>query len=703
MKYIRPLFLIFALGCQSTQNRTFTGPVPPPPSPIYRGVSSANLGSGSCNQRPTLKSPLIRSDYQPGEIMAICNAAIAIVDEKLKAIANLPPAQRNFTNTMLAYENANSDFGDQYYPLSFISYVSPSDIQRTEAASCAARVGEFYSEVVSRRDLYNALKSSTGANDLQKRLAKETLRGYILSGMSLTDDKVALIRELNQRLSSIRIQFQQNLTNNSDTLEFTQAELDGAPESYLQNLKRASSNKLIVPVKEPDFVMIRENVKVSESRRRMALAWDNRERETNLPLLSETLQIRHQIATTLGYATFADMALEDNMAKTAENVRRFLQDLQQKVAVKNRQEQNQLLTFKKEFEPTATSLDSWDIHYYLNQVKKRDFQVDSEKIRDYFPAHVVIQGMLDVYAEVLDLDFIKVENPLGWVPDVTLYEVRKKGSCETQAYFYMDLESRQGKGGGAFAAPLIRGRQLPGGYQVPVASIVANFRPPAEGGVTLLSHDEVNTLFHEHGHIMHEVLTKVPYGSLAGISTASDFSEAPSQMLENWVWDAQILNRLSGHYQNTSNKLPQDLLAQMIRAEKFGKGIFYSNQLVFANFDMTLHTSTRTLDTIETYKRIYREILGIPAIDGTAFPARFGHIMGGYAAGYYGYTWSEVYAADMFSKFETAPRRLLDVGIGKRYKETILEKGGSKESSELLRDFLGREPNSEAFNKSLGL
>lgn len=702
MKLILSLSILLMLGCQSPQKSVFTGPVPPPAAPILRGVSST-ASSSQCTQEPVLERPLVRSDYKTGEIMAICEAAIASFEEKLKAIVAVPARQRNFTNTMLAFENANIDFYNQYLTLGFMSSVSNSAEQRSESAQCKTRVGSYFSEVTSRKDLYLAMKDARGANAIERRLAKKHLRGFLLSGMNLPDDQILRMKELKQRESAIQTEFAQNLTNNADTLEFTRSELEGAPENFLQRLKTAPSGAFIVQAKAPDYIAIMENVKVGETRKKMLLLWENRESQKNLPLLNEVLQIRREMAKMLGYKTYAEIILEDRMAKNLNTVNSFMRNLQQKLASRNREEQSKLLAFKKELDPQASQLEPWDTAFLSTQLKKRDFNVDNEKVREYFPAEKVISGMLSVYSKVLDIDFVQVKNAMAWDPSVTLYEIRKKGSCDRQAYFYMDLNTRDAKRPGAAAATLIQGRQLPQGYETPVASIIANFNPPNEQGVTLLRHSEVETLFHEIGHIMHQTLTKVRFGSLAGAFVAWDFVEAPSQMLENWVWDPQTLDTMSGHYQDPTKKLPPELLAQMIKARDFGQAMFYSMQLTLANFDMTVHTSPAAVDLIETYKKTRAEVYGVPAIEGTNFPATFNHIVGGYAAAYYGYTWSEVYAADMFTRFERAPQRLLDTGVGKRYKERILEKGDSQEASELLRSFLGRRPNADAFNKSLGI
>jgi thimet oligopeptidase len=267
-------------------------------------------------------------------------------------------------------------------------------------------------------------------------------------------------------------------------------------------------------------------------------------------------------------------------------------------------------------------------------------------------------------------------------------------------YFYTDFIPREGKYNHAAAFPLISGRKFSDGtYSYPVSSIVANFTKPANGKPSLLTHDEVVTVFHEFGHIMHQTLTRAPYASLSGSSVAQDFVEAPSQMLENWVWNPKILGMLGGHYQDHSKKLPPELLKQMIKARDFNQGMFYTKQLLYGLFDMDLHTQPGPVDATKIFDHLYLSIVGQQPLEGGHFAAGFGHLMGGYDAGYYGYLWSEVYAQDMFSKFPQSD--LTDAGMGARYRAVILEHGNMQDAIVLLKDFLGREPNTKAFFKKL--
>ncbi|MGZ3709445.1 MAG: M3 family metallopeptidase, partial [Bdellovibrionota bacterium] len=268
-------------------------------------------------------------------------------------------------------------------------------------------------------------------------------------------------------------------------------------------------------------------------------------------------------------------------------------------------------------------------------------------------------------------------------------------------YFYTDFFPRPLKYGHAAAFPLISGRVLENGkYSLPISAIVANMTPPSGDKPSMLTHLEVETVFHEFGHIMHQTLTRAPYTSLSGSSVAQDFVEAPSQMLENWVWQPQVLALLSGHYLDHSQKLPQDLLNRMIQARDYQRGYYYARQVMLALTDMTYHVSDSAVDTAATYNQLYKEIIGVEPIQGGHFAAGFSHLMGGYDAGYYGYLWSQVYAEDMFTMFAADPLNPL---VGASYRKNILEPGNMKEAVELFRAFVGRDLDQTPFFKMLGI
>lgn len=422
--------------------------------------------------------------------------------------------------------------------------------------------------------------------------------------------------------------------------------------------------------------------------------------------------MREQIAKLVLPATNADGTPADQtwvtykvrgrMVKTRDTVTSFLDGLRDKLADRNKEDFNQLLEYKKSIDPTAQKLNAWDIAFMSNQLKKKNFSVDEEEIRKYFPADVVINGLFSVYSEMLGVDYEEVKDAKVWADGVKLYKIRNHADQRLIGFFYADFYPRPetGKYGHAAAFPLISGRLLPdGSYSFPVASIVSNLSPPVDGKPALLSHSDVETLFHEFGHIMHQTLTRAPYASLSGAGVARDFVEAPSQMLENWVWEPEILKRISGLADDHSKHLPDDLLTKMMAARDFQQGYFYTKQLLYGTFDIAIHSQNGAVDVNQTYADLYVKLMGQEPIEGQMFPASFGHLMGGYDAGYYSYMWSKVYAQDMFSIFKAAG--VTSAEIGMRYRKNILEYGNMKDALDLLPMFLGRAPSKDAFYEEL--
>jgi thimet oligopeptidase len=622
---------------------------------------------------------------------------------RLDAVAAIAPKNRNFDNTMLAFETITADMTDETTPLTFMGYVSTNADTRAEGSDCEAKVGEFGVEITTRKDLYDALKDQAPRNANETRLLTLTLKAFESNGLKLPDDKLAQVKDLEQKLTQLQAQYNANLNNDATTVELTEDELAGVPADYKSGLKKtADGARYIVTTRESDTGSFLANASNEDARRKWVLAYNNRGGRANTDLLEQAISVRQQIAKLMGYATWADYRIQSSnrMAKDAQSVLDFLNGLKGKLAQRDRDDIAGLLKFKKQLDPKATEVNAWDIAYLETQLKKRDYSLDEEKIREYFPADVVISGMFDVYSKLLGVHYTEIAGAKVWSPDVKLYRINDNKDDRLIGYFYTDFIPRPFKYGHAAAFPQIGGRVLANGaYSVPVAAIVANLTPPANGKPSLLSHDDVETIFHEFGHIMHQTLTRAPYASLSGANVAQDFVEAPSQMLENWVWDAEILNRISGHYLDHSQKLPADLLQKMIAARDFDQGYYYTRQLMLALTDMEYHTTDGAVDTAAIYNRNYEEMIGVKAVPGGHFAASFGHLMGGYDAGYYGYMWSLVYATDMFTRFQAGG--LLSPQVGADYRRVILENGNTKDAIDLLTEFIGRTPNSDAFFKKL--
>jgi thimet oligopeptidase len=643
----------------------------------------------------------IRSDYAPQELTKLCQGSIQKTTQKLNAIAAIPEAKRDYDNVNLAFESVLADLSDQITPLTFMGYVSTDTKLNAEGSACEQSAGQFNVAIFTRRDLYAPLKAQKPRDAFETRLQIKTIESFEQSGLKLSDEKLAKVKALKSTLAAKEAEFSKNLNNDVSEVEFTESELAGVPKDFVAGLKKSPKGLLIVTTKSTDYTMVAENAQNPETRKKLQLAYLNRAALLNTPILTEAVGLRAQIAQVMGYSNWADERIDGRMAKDSATVLKFLNALKEKLAARNRSDLKQLLDYKKQLDPKASVLNPWDVGFLSYQLRKRDYNLDTEKIREYFPADVVISQMFKVYSQMLSVTYREVTDAKVWAPGVKLFEIHNSGDKRLIGYFYTDFNPRPGKYGHAAAFSLISGRMLDAKtYSFPISSIVANITPPTKTKPSLLSHDEVETVFHEFGHIMHQTLTRAPYASLSGSSVAQDFVEAPSQMLENWVWNKKILKQLSGHYLNHKQKLPDAIVTKMLAAKDFGQGIVYTKQLLYALFDMQLHTQNNSsIDVTKTYDDLYREIIGLEPLEGAHFPASFGHLMGGYDAGYYGYLWSQVYAQDMFSKFPI--KDLASAEVGAQYRKTILESGNMRDALDLLREFLGREPNADAFFKML--
>lgn len=651
--------------------------------------------------QPPQPAPVtIRSDYKTGQLTDLCKAGVEQARQTLDAIAAVPEAQRNIENTLLALENTTAVLSDTTTPLTFMGYVSSDEAVSAEGSACESEIGQFMVGINTRRDLYDAIGKVTPRNAAETRLLQKTLEGFEQNGMKLSDEVLAQVRTLKGQLSALETQFSTNLNQDHTTVTFTKDELEGVPADFIADLDVGVDGKLIVSADESTYPLVMSTAVKSEARKKMMLGYLNRAGDANTKILSDAVELRAKIAHLMGFQTWADYRTNGRMAQNSETVLNFLNGLKGKLAKRTQDDLAAVLKFKKESDPTATTLNQWDISYYSTLLKKRDYSIDNQKIKEYFPADVVIAGLFQVYAQMFGVRYEQIVDAKVWAPDVKMYAIHNSSNDQVIAYFYADFFPRAGKYDHAAAFPLISGRILSNGqYSLPVASIVSNLSPPLNGKPSLLSYDDVNTIFHEFGHIMHQTLTRAPYASLSGSNTAQDFVEAPSQMLENWIANPEILKMISGHYLDHSQKLPPEMLAKLIETQDFNLGYSYTKQLTYALFDMTIHTQDGPVDVNDTYLNVYREVMGQEPIDGQRFPASFGHMMGGYDAGYYGYLWSEVYAEDMFTQFPT--ENLASLEVGGRYRKMILEQGNMKDALDLLRDFLGREPNSDAFFKKL--
>lgn len=664
------------------------------------------VGPAAAAAPPEAPSRWLDFSLSSSAIPTGCRMARDQATERLGALARLDPRARGLDG-FFSFSAILADLSDSISSAEFLGQVSTDPGVRDAGRQCDTDSSRFLVEVYGREDLYSFLKAAKEAPaeppaGEDARLVEKTLLEFKRNGLELPREKREEVEALKKRIVELETEYRKALAEDNTTVSFTKEQLAGLPDDFVARLPK-DGERYKVSLDYPDYFPFLENAQDGAARRELQTLFDSRGGEANTKRLAETLRLRHRAARLLGYPSHAHYRLEDRMAKTPAAVSAFLEELRAKLERKANPELAALLELERD-EPGGKpdgTINAWDWRYYHHRLLKTRYAVDDQKIKEYFPLDLVTAGMLGVYQEVLGLRFTEVKPAAAWHPDVTLYRVEDAATGELAGHFYMDLFPREGKYKHAAAFNLIPGRRLAdGSYQRPVAAMVANFDKPAEGRPSLLRHDDVKTFFHEFGHIVHQVLTKAKYQRFSGTGVARDFVEAPSQMLENWVWRPEVLERLSGHYQDRGRKLPADLLERMVAAKNVNAGLKYLRQAFFASLDLSYHLEPPENPT-EVYERLMKKVSLVPMTPGTRPEASFGHVMGGYDTGYYGYLWSEVFALDMFSRFER--EGILDPKLGLEYRKIVLEPGGGVDEAATLRRFLGRDPSDEAFLRNIGV
>jgi thimet oligopeptidase len=651
--------------------------------------------------------PAVHADFSLGAepMLDAYLSAQSRLDADLASIAALPAESRTFDNTIKALEQATARFDEKARPLAFLANVSPREDVRTAARLIEEDWTQHYAKMMSRRDLFAAVQAYVAKGEalspVDQRLLELLQSGFQDAGLHLKDAERMRLLDMRKRLATLESAFQENIEADNDGLQLTGEELKGLPQDYVDRLERTEDGKYVVTLDYPDYHPFMQQAENGDARRRLELKFNNRAAK-NTPLLEEALSLRDQSAKLLGHPTYAHMALDGNRtAGEPARVWEFLHEVWSGLRSKADAELADLLAVKRRDDPAASRIESWEKDYYSRKLKKERFDFDPEEVKQYLPMDQVVDGTMRVYERLLGVRFTEIPEPGAWHEDVKLFEIRDAGDGRRIGHFYLDLHPREGKYSHAAVMDVIKGRVLEdGSYREPVAAMVANFTPAGPDRPSLLEHDEVETFFHEFGHVMHETLTKAPYASISGFSVAEDFAEAPSQMLENFVWEREVLDLISGHWQDPSRKLPAELFEKMVAARGFNRGLTYARQTAFAMIDMLYHMAAPVNATV-LFNQLM-PIIGIVQFPAEShFEASFGHLMPEYAAGYYGYMWSERHSDDMFTRFKK--EGLLDPAVGRAYRREILETGSARDEEESVKAFLGREPSSAAFMAKLGV
>jgi len=640
------------------------------------------------------------SAMTPEQVTRACEDAIAACDAGVDAIVARPDGERTFANTLGALEEATDGVSQASGQYAFMAYVAEGEELREAARASEERIDKYLIDLSFREDLYAAIKAYAARGEAlggeEARLLEFELRDYRRNGFELAEAERARVRELSDELVSLGVEFQKNIAEWDDGIVVSREDLAGLPDAFIDSLgteEGEGETRYRVSLDYPEFFPFMGKARSSELRRSLFAKEQVKGGDTNVAVLERALAARREAADLLGYDSWASYAHEVCMSKERERVAAFLADLREKLAAKVEAD----LALMEEVNEGPANI--WDWRYCHDQLLQTRYAVDDFEVAQYFPLDACLEGLFDVCQRLLGVRFEARPDAPVWHEDVQAFDVYEADGDEAFARFYMDLFPRPNTYGHAAAFTLRGGRRLAdGSYQKPVSAIVANFTKPSAETPSLLRHSEVETLFHEFGHILHQTLTRTEYGRFSGTRTERDFVEAPSQMLEHWVWDREVLGSFTRHYE-TGEPLPDALLDSMLAAKTLSSGIMTTRQLYFAHLDQAYHAPGFDGDTTAATEALH-EITSFPYTPGTHFQSGWGHLFG-YDARYYGYLWSHVFGDDMFTRFEGTG--LLNPELGAQYRHTVLERGGSVDGDQLVRDFLGREPNSDAFLRGLGL
>lgn len=583
---------------------------------------------------------------------------------------------------------------------------------RTAAENAVKGYQNWVVGIDYREDVYKAIKAFADAPPQltweDRKLLDETLRDYRRAGLALPPEKRQEVERLRKELSKMETDFQSNIVEAKMPLVFTKAELEGVPDSMLNSpgVKTGDDAYTILANVTFQYTGVMQTAKHEETRKRLHVARFNLAREKNVPLLNSMLATRNQIGLRLGYKSWDDFQTEIRMAKSGAQAKHFVKDLIAGTQPKFDAEVGAMRRLKiSETKDQNAQVMRWDWRYYSNEVKKQGYQVDTEALRVYFSFQQTLEGMFNIYQSIFGLKFYQIAVPFKWIDDLQFYLVTDAASGQPLGMFYLDMFPRDGKFNHFAQFDIIGGKLLPNGkYQRPTVALLCNFPPPSEGKPSLLSHSDVETLFHEFGHALHSIVTRAKYGRFAGANVPLDFVEAPSQMLQNWVWDKKVLDTFAADYRDRSKKIPSETIAKMKEAKLATVGVTYRRQFALGDLDLALHDvhpEGQPYDCVKVSNEILQKVF-LPIDPETAFVAYFGHLVG-YDAGYYGYAWADAIAADMATVFEAAKNGFLDNQAGLRLRREIYEPGNSREIDVSIKRFLGHDRSIQPFLKTLGI
>jgi len=601
--------------------------------------------------------------------------------------------KRTIENTLKPYDEMLTYLDAVANQASLIKEVHPDESVRTAAEKINQKAEAFNTEVSLNRAVYDAIAALdvAGADSETRYYVERTLRDFRLAGVDKDEATRKRIKELRDELVVIGQDFARNIRDDKRTvIANSVAELDGLPADYIARHKPGPDGKITLTIDYPDSLPIFSYAKNEDLRKRMYFAYNNRAYPQNMAVLDRMIAERHELANLVGFTNWADYITADKMVGSGKNASMFIDRVVEASKIMAAKEYQTLLTLKQKDVPGATVVNAWENAYYSELVRKAEYDFDSQSVRPYFKYDRVKEGVLDVTSKLFGVTFQPAKNVAVWHPSVEAYEMLEGGKVVGR--FYLDMHPRDGKYNHAAEFSTRTGIA---GQQIPEATLVCNFPGSDPNDPGLMEHEDVETFFHEFGHLIHDLFAgRHKWVGVGGTRTEQDFVEAPSQMLEEWTWDPNTLRLFAKHYQ-TNEPIPVELVKQMRRASEFGKGLVVRTQMVYAKLSLSIYDRPPADVNTDTFvKTLMEKYRPFPFVDGTHFQTSFGHL-DGYSAVYYTYMWSLVIAKDMFSQFDKS--NLESPVVAKRYRDNVLAPGGSQPAKKLVESFLSRPFNFNAW------
>jgi len=651
-------------------------------------------------------------EQTPQAVEASMKEAIRKANKALDQIGAQDLGKVTFKSTVVALDDLTYPVETAANRAMIIKEANTNPAMRAVAENAVKAYQDWAVGIDYREDVYKAIKAFADTHPKltgeDEKLLNETLRDYRRAGLELPPDQRTDVEQLRKELSKLGTDFDSNIVNAKAPVMFTKADLDGLSGSFFDapGVRTGDDAYTVMANVTWQFNTVEENAKNEATRKQLYLIRETLAKDANVPVLNQMLELRNKIALRLGYKSWDDYQTEVKMAKTGANAEKYINELITGIQPKFEGEVAELQKIKAADtnDPNA-KIEVWDWRYYANQRDKQKYTVDKEALRVYFPFQKVLDGMFNIYQNIFRLKFEKIAAPYKWIDDLQLYMVSDSTTGEPLGMFYLDMFPREGKFNHFAEFEIIGGKLLSGGkYQRPTVALLCNFPPPSADKPSLMTHQDVETLFHEFGHALHSIVTRAKYGRFAGTHVPGDFVEAPSQMLQNWVWDKKVLDTFAADYRDPSKKIPSEIIKKMNDAKLANAGVFYRRQFAFALLDLALHNQhpeDDSYDCVAISNPILEKVF-LPIDPSTTFVSYFGHL-NGYDAGYYGYAWADAIAADMATVFEKAKNGYLDKQAGMKLRREIYEAGDSRDVAISVEKFLGRKQSIQPFLKKIGI